>query len=158
MLMLNSTSLTWELSDSCKMSRSTVKTHQNITVANILQNSTPKQLKGAVRTELNLSPQRCWLWADSSWTTDTEQLQGSRDSSIPGCSWTMNNCTRIQSTWGEKEEEVEALIPALFAFFPPAFHLHKIQVLGCHTTAGTTDRGEQQCQGPGTSAGSFYPL
>lgn len=34
MLMLNRTSLTWELSDSCKRCRSTVKTHQKIILAN----------------------------------------------------------------------------------------------------------------------------
>lgn len=54
------------------------------------------------------------------------------------------------------EKEVEALIPALFAFFPQAFYLLKIQVafVGSHSTGW----GVQQCQGLGKPAESFYPL
>lgn len=98
----------------------------------VLQNSTPKQLKKlrAVRTETTLSPQSCSLWGDNSCTRDT--ASSFREAGTAASQAASEQRTTVQGPKVyEGKKEVEALIPALFAFFSPSILLTQNQSAIC---------------------------
>lgn len=129
--MLNSTSLTWELSDSCKMCRSTVKTHQKIILANssakfhtkTAEKGSENRAQSLTSKLLLMSRQQLY---QRHWAASGEQGQ-----QHPRLLLNKEQLYKDPEYMGGKEKEGEALILALFAFFPPSILLTQNPSASC---------------------------